>query len=752
MTRPCTLERRRILPWAVGVLVAVLLGCGPSAGGPAPGSDPSPEPAGGVEPAGDGPARRLLGEGFVVWESNRSGAWRIWTQRLDGTGLRQLTPDEPGRQHCCPHLAPDGTRMVYLSRVAPADRYPEEEAPGELRLLRLHPEAEDGDAGARPRAGTVLADAARTYGAGNRAAVWRSPDELLYVGGDGRTRLLELAPRADARDGGGVVTGSRALTAEAPDTGGWLLDATLAHATTGAPTFSVYDAESRSVLERRELSGCEPYFSHDGRWGFWVPGAGGPIDRIDLATREVSTLLDKSDPRLGEKGYLYFPMLSRDGRAFAFGASDDAHSHFESDYDVFVAPTDPETFRLLARPVRVTDHPATDRYPDVFLTAPGPGWKEAEPLRAADSGAPGDAGRGVEHEGGPDGWPVVRDALAFLWRTGDSPNLVAVGGEGRLRAFSPEPRGRARLDHHHRMVLDRGAYAAPREAARHLLEAAVASNELTIEATLVPARASFDGSGPVRRIVTFSSDGNRRNFTLGQRGGRLVFRVERGVDPEGWLSLFELEPGAPVHVAVTYSPGRLTAYRNGERAFSSDRVRSSFSIDWEARELLFGDEAGGGADWRGTLEGIALHARELAPETVRRSAESYRELRDARKEVERWRVTGRLLDVSEVPTLRQISPYRRALAVHEYRVVDGPGAGSAGEPGAPAGTIRVARWVLLDGQTQPEASHAPGREETLVLERFDDNPQLAEVYVSDTLPAGDGSGREGAPLYYAVEP
>ena len=34
-----------------------------------------------------------LGDGFLVWESNRTGPWRIWTRRLDGSGLRQLTPD-----------------------------------------------------------------------------------------------------------------------------------------------------------------------------------------------------------------------------------------------------------------------------------------------------------------------------------------------------------------------------------------------------------------------------------------------------------------------------------------------------------------------------------------------------------------------------------------------------------------------------------------------------------------------------------
>ncbi|NQT19734.1 MAG: hypothetical protein HQ592_08510 [Planctomycetes bacterium] len=35
-----------------------------------------------------------LGKGFVVWESNRTdGFYRIWYRNLDGSGLRQITPE-----------------------------------------------------------------------------------------------------------------------------------------------------------------------------------------------------------------------------------------------------------------------------------------------------------------------------------------------------------------------------------------------------------------------------------------------------------------------------------------------------------------------------------------------------------------------------------------------------------------------------------------------------------------------------------
>jgi len=687
-----------------------------------------------------------LGDGFVVWESNRSGAWRIWTARLDGTGVRRLSADEPGMQHCCAHISPDGTRLVYLSRAAPADRYPKVEVPGELRLVALGSPGGPGGPGgdALPTLGQVIASSARTYGWGDRSAVWRSDRELIHVAGDGHTEMLELA--------GDRVVRQRALTTEPRETLGWLIDATLRHATSAAPTFSVYDGAGRRVLERRDLGGCEPYFSHDGRWGFWVPGAGGPIDRIDLVTRETSTILRKNDPRLGAKGYLYFPMLSRDGRLLAFGASAGEHSHFEADYDIFVVPTDPESLAVVGPPVRITTDPATDRYPDVFLARASP---ELEAARARPPA--------VRQEGtvevAEQGWPVTQDGLVFLWRTGDSPNLVPdrildqirgrpeePGGEGLRRAYSLEPIGRARLDHFYRMVLERGAFVAPPEAAQNLLEAAKGTNELTIEATLTPAAAGSGPDGELQRIVTFSTGPTKRNFTLGQQGNRLVARIRTGETgdnadrPE--VPLFEVEPGIPVHVAVTYTPGRLVAYRDGEPVVESTAVRGSFSAHWRFRRLLFGREWQDGGDWAGTLEGVALYARALAPEVVRASAERYRAIRAAREEVPQLRVRARLEAASEIPTLRQISPYRRALAVFRYRVLRGPADG-------PSGEVQVARWVILDGATQPEASLSPGSLEILTLERFADNPQLGDVYLSDTVATGRAGAPEGA-LYYAV--
>ena len=354
------IDRLLLLPTSL----ALLLACAE----PPPAAEPMPPAAAAsAAPAEDAP--EAPGEGFVVWESNRSGAWRLWLRDLDGSPPRQLSPEEGDRQHCCPHIAPGGERVAYLSLPRGAATYPEGGASGPLHLIAIDG---SGDRIAYPQA--------RTYFE-HRAVVWRSADELILIDAEGRTQLLDVA------------AGTAQALSDAPvETHGWLVNSSLTHATMGRPSFSTYDAERRRIDAGRVLGGCQPYFSHDGRWGFWVAGAGGPIRTIDLASRRLGEILKKSDPRLPQdRAYLYFPMLSHDAMLFAWGASPDQHNHATSDYDIFVAPTDPRTLQLTGAPWRVTADPATDRFPDVF-SAPLPlGRHSGEaPLRVALTAPDGD--------------------------------------------------------------------------------------------------------------------------------------------------------------------------------------------------------------------------------------------------------------------------------------------------------------------------------------------------------------------------
>ncbi len=298
-------------------------------------------PTAGLEPA---PVDAMVEHGWVVWESNRATDWRIWLRSFDGSPARQLSADEPGRHHCCPHLSPNGQQVAYLSLARGRERYPRQGAGGILRVVRI-----DG--------GSVqtLPGRARTYFE-HRAAVWRNDDQLIYIDGRGRTRLFRLSSGENLP----------LIDNELPRHG-WLVDASLRWATQGDPTFSPYDPEQRQVEAMDSLGGCEPYFSHDGRWGFWAAGAGGPLQAMELAERRSFTLLRKNDPLLpAGQGYLYFPMLSRDSRWLAFAASPNQHDHQRSNYDLFVVETDPDSLTIVGRPQRLTIDPGTDRYPDLW--------------------------------------------------------------------------------------------------------------------------------------------------------------------------------------------------------------------------------------------------------------------------------------------------------------------------------------------------------------------------------------------------
>ncbi len=284
-----------------------------------------------------------LGRGFVVWESNRTGNWRIWHRGLDGSDLRQVTPDEADRDHIAPHISPDGTRLVYLSVPHSLMISWREDAPDGIPLYMINIDGSDLK---------KIAVNARTYG-GDRAVVWLDEDNLIYLpAGKGPTKL-------------NLRTGEEERL---PPSGLWLLNRTMTCATTGSPTFSPYDAARGTISEQAAFGGCEPFFTSDGVWGFWMGGAGGPINRIRLGVRQVSPIINLHDSRMPvDRAYLYFPMFSRCQRLFAFGASPDQHDHDKSDYDIFVGPANPETLELTANPVRYSFHKGTDRYPDVFL-------------------------------------------------------------------------------------------------------------------------------------------------------------------------------------------------------------------------------------------------------------------------------------------------------------------------------------------------------------------------------------------------
>jgi outer membrane protein assembly factor BamB len=203
-----------------------------------------------------------------------------------------------------------------------------------------------------------------------------------------------------------------------------------------------------------------------------------------------------------------------------------------------------------------------------------------------------------------DSWPGNTEAAVFVWATGKS-----------VKNSTVKPRDDARIGADGEMILGRGAMLA-QDADAPLLKTCKASNKLSIEALLTPG--DIKQNGPTR-IISFSQDAYKRNFTIGQERSDLVLRLrttrtgENGMKPE--MKLCKLTAAKTHHVIVTYSPGKLSCYLDGKSVLQSDRVGGDFS-NWSPMHLLFGDEWNGDRRWSGKLQGLAIHARIIGAKEV----------------------------------------------------------------------------------------------------------------------------------------
>lgn len=96
-----------------------------------------------------------------------------------------------------------------------------------------------------------------------------------------------------------------------------------------------------------------------------------------------------------------------------------------------------------------------------------------------------------------------------------------------------------------------------------------------------------------------------------------------------------------------------------------------------------------------------------------RPGKSIREKTTARVVLE-----ARLTDPSVIPTPQDIAPYRRALLANGYEVVRVI-SGSYRQK-----KIMVAHWVIEDGRVLRDAKREKGKTYRMVLERYDDHPEL----------------------------
>ncbi len=350
----------------------------------------------------------------------------------------------------------------------------------------------------------------------------------------------------------------------------------------------------------------------------------------------------------------------------------------------------------------------------------------------------------VKREKPADTWPVVQDNLVFIWEDRSRNNEINDQRSGEIIMCQVEPEGKARYGRFFDMDVRHDRFVAE-NAEERLVEQFRGSPEFAFEALITPSGTPSDTPG---LIAGMSEGPDRRNFGLVQQGDTLYFELrlspndgsselegrasarpgtrgsaslqEEGEDhatPIQQWELFPLEANEPNHIIVSYRPGKLSAWRNGVQQVDQEVEHGDFR-NWEVVPLLFGNDLDDHADWPGWIEGVALYNRTLHPEEAAMKYTRYVERLARREHPESAVVEARLVRVTEIPTPESIEPYRRALTMNEYEVLEVKEGNMEGD------RILVAHWVIMDDRILDTAERAPGQIYRMTLEFFDDRPEL----------------------------
>ena len=136
--------------------------------------------------------------------------------------------------------------------------------------------------------------------------------------------------------------------------------------------------------------------------------------------------------------------------------------------------------------------------------------------------------------------------------------------------------------------------------------------------------------------------------------------------------------------------------------------------------------------------GRSPHAKVSGPIGPVRSAASRASATDAPPDATRLVLSVRLSQPGPVPSPESILPYRHALVVNDYEVVEVV-AGTY-----PDKSMKIAQWAIRDGRTLPDARKIAGAAFTLTVERYDAHRELeGERLISSGPPSS-------SPLYYDI--
>jgi len=153
--------------------------------------------------------------------------------------------------------------------------------------------------------------------------------------------------------------------------------------------------------------------------------------------------------------------------------------------------------------------------------------------------------------------------------------------------------------------------------AQKVVEAAKATNELTIEAWIKPADVEQDGPA---RIATISFDPFNRNLTLGQEFGAYDVRLRTSDTSENGVPSLSTPDGvvepALVHLVYTRdAAGQATIYRDGQ-VVAQSAISGALSGWDDTFRLALANELSMDRPWLGEYHAVAFYDRALSADEV----------------------------------------------------------------------------------------------------------------------------------------
>jgi hypothetical protein len=328
-------------------------------------------------------------------------------------------------------------------------------------------------------------------------------------------------------------------------------------------------------------------------------------------------------------------------------------------------------------------------------------------------------------------WPGVTKSLAFAWSNGSVANQLVEGSERPGHSCKVTPHGAAVFGRFFDLRLNGGFFTLD-DLLQSLASSVQGTTALTLQMLITPT------SQPVSAAV-FCEFGTAEHpaLQLSQLGTQLEWKrgSDRGqLEVPAWKTQTD-GTIKTIHLGVIVMPRQLEFFFDGKPARTFPLQMQTAPAKWNEVRL-------GSANWRGEIEAIAIHSRNLSANEMLQEANHSRVRLATRKPIPRLRLEVKCLEPSAIPKPEQILPYRRALALDVCEVVkvenlttETPKAGNRKPDLAikVGDKILVARWVILDGSPLPAAVFKSGATAKFNLERFGDHRELeSERQIIDT--------------------